>query len=239
MLVTTSGFPISLPADDFGYRFGGPGLNGKFVSIRWTAPETLAMRVPSLVSLEMRKDTETDTPYAVDAAGLVVFGAGGPYADKAIRRAAALIRALPDTPLAAFLEKTKSMPVSTETERLIKQRIGQDIFRASLEDYWSGRCPITGITDRALLRASHIKPWAACDADEERLDVYNGFLLTAHLDAALMTFDEEGGLLWSSKLSEKAKSILKDGDVKQIRLAPAHRAYLAHHRERFRILEAI
>jgi putative restriction endonuclease len=135
------------------------------------------------------------------------------------------------------------MPASTEAERLVKQRIGQDIFRASLEDYLGGCCPITGISERALLRASHTKPWADCETDEERLDVYNGFLLAAHFDAAfdaaLMTFDEEGGLFWSSKLSEKAKSMLKDGGVKQIRLAPAHRAYLAHHHARFRVQEAI
>ena len=138
-----------------------------------------------------------------------MFGAAGANADKAIRRAAALIRALPDTPLAAYREKTKSMPASTETERLAKQRIGQDIFRASLEDYWSGRCPITSITDRALLRASHIKPWAACDSDEERLDVYNGFLLAAHLDAAfdaaLMTFGEHSAILLSPRLSESQR----------------------------------
>ena len=152
------------------------------------------MRVPSLVSLEMRKDAETTAPYAVDAAGLVVFGAAGAHADKAIRRAAALIRALPDTPLATYREKTRGMPESTEVERIAKQRVRQDIFRASLEDYWSGRCPISGISDRALLRASHAKPWAECETDEERLDVYNGFLLAAHLDAAfdaaLMTFDD-------------------------------------------------
>ena len=196
------------------------------------------MRVPSSVSVEMRKDAESGAHYSVDDAGLVVFGASGPHADKAIRRAAALIRALPDTPLTIYWEKTRTMPASTEAERLVKQRIGQDIFRASLEDYWGGRCPITGIADRALLRASHTKPWADCKTDEERLDVYNGFLLAAHIDAAfdaaLVTFDEEGGLVWSSKLSEKAKSILKDGDMKQIRLAPAHRAYLAHHHARFR-----
>jgi hypothetical protein len=102
MLANTSGFPISLGPDDFGYRFGGPGLNGKTVSIRWTGPETLVMRAPSKVVLEMRKDAEGGAPFAVDEAGLVVFGAAGPYADKAIRRAAALIRALPDTPLAAY-----------------------------------------------------------------------------------------------------------------------------------------
>jgi hypothetical protein len=236
MLANTSGFPISLGRDDFGYRFCGPGLNGKSVSIRWTAPETLAMRVPSLVSLEMRKDADTAAPYAVDAAGLIVFGAAGPYADKAIRRAAALIRALPDTPLAAYHEKTKSMPALTETERLVKQRIGQDIFRASLEDYWSGHCPITGIVDHALLRASHIRPWADCESDEERLDVYNGFLLAAHLDAAfdavLMTFDDDGAILLSQRLSETAVALLRKG-ADRIRIAEGHKVYLSHHRARF------
>ena len=242
MLANNSGFPITQGSDEFGRRFSGPGLNQKSVSIRWAGEDTLVMRVPSSVSEEMRKDAESGARYSVNDAGLVVFGASGPHADKAIRRAAALIRALPDTPLTIYWEKTKTMPASTEAERLVKQRIGQDIFRASLGDYWGGRCPITGIADRALLRASHTKPWADCETDEERLDVYNGFLLAAHLDAAfdaaLMTFDEEGGLLWSSKLSEKAKSILKDGGVEQIRLAPAHRAYLAHHHTRFRVQEA-
>jgi putative restriction endonuclease len=243
MLANNSGFPITQGRDEFGYRFSGPGLDQKSVSIRWTGQDTLAMRVPSSVSTEMRKDAESGAHYSVDAAGLVVFGASGPHADKAIRRAAALIRALPDAPLAAYWERTRTMAANTEAERLVKQRIGQDIFRASLEDYWSGRCPITGVADRALLRASHTRPWAACETDEERLDVYNGFLLAAHLDAAfdaaLMTFDDEGGLLWSSKLSGKAKSILKDGGVKQIRLAPAHQTYLAHHHARFRVQEAI
>jgi putative restriction endonuclease len=129
-----------------------------------------------------------------------------------------------------------SMPATTESERLAKQRVGQDIFRASLEDYWIGRCPITGIADRALLRASHVKPWAACDTDKERLDVYNRFLLAAHLDAAfdaaLMTFDDEGAMLLSPKLSEKAAVLLRQG-ADRVRIAEGHKAYLKHHRARF------
>ena len=42
-----------------------------------------------------------------------------------------------------------------------------------VSDYWGGRCPLTGITDVALLRASHIVAWAECD-DAHRLDVHNG-----------------------------------------------------------------
>jgi hypothetical protein len=32
-----------------------------------------------------------------------------------------------------------------------------------------------------LLRASHAKPWSDCASDSERLDVFNGFLLSAQL----------------------------------------------------------
>src|ERR1039458_5220747 len=67
--------------------------------------------------------------------------------------------------------------------RWIIQRIGQDIFRDALMDYWNGHCPMTGITEPELLRASHIVPWADC-TDAQRLDVYNGLLLSALWDAA-------------------------------------------------------
>jgi HNH endonuclease len=54
-------------------------------------------------------------------------------------------------------------------ERLVIQRIGQNVFRDALMDYWGGRCPLTGISEPALLRASHIVPWFDCD-DAQRLD---------------------------------------------------------------------
>ena len=87
---------------------------------------------------------------------------------------------LPDAPLEKFLAKTKSIPRSTEAERLVVQRVGQDIFRKALMEYWKGRCPLTGITDPALLRASHIGPWAECETDALRLDVHNGLLLISN-----------------------------------------------------------
>jgi hypothetical protein len=80
---------------------------------------------------------------------------------------------LPDAPLVRFRAKTAGLLRATEVERLVIQRIGQDVFRDALMDYWGGRCPITGITDSALLRASHIVPWSEC-SDEQRLDVPSG-----------------------------------------------------------------
>ena len=87
----------------------------------------------------------------------------------ALDRVYKLAVSLPDAPLARFRAKTAGLPRTTEAERLVIQRIGQDVFRDALMDYWSGRCPITGITDPALLRASHIVPWSECN-DEQRLE---------------------------------------------------------------------
>lgn len=57
---------------------------------------------------------------------------------------------------------------------------------------------LTGISDTALLRASHIIPWKDCASDRERLDVHNGLLLSALWDAAfdrgLVTFGDDGFL---------------------------------------------
>ena len=100
-----------------------------------------------------------------------------------------LARALPVEPLRVFEAQTRTLPRTTEAERLVIQRVGQDVFRDALLSYWGGRCAVTGVAEPRLLRASHIKPWAKCETDAERLDVYNGLLLAAHLDAAF-----DGGL---------------------------------------------
>src|SRR5262249_6295038 len=89
----------------------------------------------------------------------------------------------PDAPLTRFQVKTAGLPRTTEAERLVVQRIGQDVFRDALMDYWGGRCPLTGLTESALLPASHIVPGADC-SDQQRLDVHNGLLLSALWDAA-------------------------------------------------------
>src|ERR1019366_8583612 len=103
---------------------------------------------------------------------------------------------LPDVPLKAFEKATAELPRTTEAERLTVERIGQNLFRQALIEYWSGRCPLTGITDPALLRASHIVPWAECETDALRLDVHNGFLLSslwdAVFDAGLVSFTGDG-----------------------------------------------
>ena len=147
-----------------------------------------------------------------------------------------LAASLPDRPLRTFQSKVRDLPRSTEAERLIVQRIGQNIFRESLMDYWQGRCPLTGITDPALLRASHIIPWSECESDADRLDVHNGLLLSALWDAAfdrgLVTFSDDGEPSFSPDLSDSGRNELRWQS--HIPLTDDHRARLACHRARMK-----
>jgi len=153
----------------------------------------------------------------------------------ALHRTYGLGASLPDAPLLEFERRVAGLPRSTEAERLVVQRIGQDVFRDRLMNYWQGRCPLTGISDPALLRASHIIPWADCESDAERLDVHNGLLLSALWDAAfdraLVTFDDQGRPEFSPSLSEQARAELRW--ISPISLTGEHRRQLIHHRGRF------
>lgn len=158
----------------------------------------------------------------------------------ALPRVYQLAASLPDAPLREFQAKIKDLPRTTEAETFVIQRIGQDVFRAGLMAYWEGRCPLTGITDRALLRASHIISWSECASDAERLDVHNGLLLSALWDAAfdraLVTFDDDGAPVFSSDLSKEARQQLRWHAP--IPLTDAHRRRLMVHRERAALLVA-
>lgn len=156
-----------------------------------------------------------------------------------LRRAYLLSRTLPDELWRVFAEKTAALPRATEAERQVIQRVGQDVFRSGLLDYWDGRCAITGLAVPELLRASHIKRWADCELDSERLDVFNGFLLAAHLDAAFdagfITVGDDGAVVVSDSLDGEARALLGLDRPARIRaLAEGHRRYLVWHRRAFR-----
>jgi hypothetical protein len=109
-------------------------------------------------------------------------------------------------------------------------------FRGSLLNYWEGACAVTGIALPALLRASHAKPWAECATDAERLNIYNGFLLCAHLDAlfdrGLLTFTDSGTGLLSPEISEKTRTSLNlNGPILLRWCSPHHVPFLQFHRQ--------
>ena len=95
--------------------------------------------------------------------------------------------------------------------------------------YWQGLCSLTGITDPALMRASHIVARRDCASGADRLDVNYGLLLSALWNAAfdcgLVTFDDDGRPACSSRLSPTSRVELRWQDL--IPLNHAHRARLA------------
>jgi putative restriction endonuclease len=160
-----------------------------------------------------------------------------PSLHRLVRRAFQLGKALPDELLHRFSSEVRGLPRATEAERLVVQRVGQGIFRDGLVEYWDGRCAITGFAVSALLRASHIKPWAACETDAERLDVYNGLLLAPNFDAVFdqgfITVDESGVIVFSAALPESARQTLGLASAPSLRgNVKRHQSYLAWHREK-------
>jgi predicted restriction endonuclease len=123
---------------------------------------------------------------------------------------------------------------TTERETITKARIGQGQFRESLITYWS-TCAVTGCQEPKLLRASHIKPWSKSGATE-RLNLYNGLLLSPTLDvcfgSGFISFDDSGNIMVSSTLSEKDMTALGvNSEMKLSNIEPEHRKYLVYHRE--------
>lgn len=130
------------------------------------------------------------------------------------------------------LEKIINDPNTTATEKaaLVKSRIGQGVFRDKVMQHWSS-CAVTGCSDTSLLVASHIKPWKK-STDSERLDQWNGLLLSPNLDKAFdkgfITFETNGAIRLSPLLTDAAK--LGITSSMKIVLQPKHEKYMAHHR---------
>ena len=159
-----------------------------------------------------------------------------------LHRAAELALSLPDQAAVIFVEKVKQeltaiTSFDTEVERIVRQRVGQDTFRKALLDYWGGACAVTGVNLPEVLRASHAKPWADCTTDEERLNVFNGLLLTANLDAlfdrGLISFHENGQIVYSDRLTTSQRTHLQLENSLRLRwITPEHQIFLLWHRER-------
>ena len=147
-----------------------------------------------------------------------------------------LSRSLPHEPLARFEKLVREAPSTTEVERIRKERVGQDVFRQALMDYWDSTCSVTGIGNPALLRASHIIPWAKCESDEERLNVHNGLLLVATLDAAfdsgLISFADSGEIIISQRLEpDDCSRAAIDRSLRLRNISTEHQTRLQYHRE--------
>jgi putative restriction endonuclease len=124
----------------------------------------------------------------------------------------------------------------TQRAQLVQARIGQGKFREEAMRVWNDRCALSDISHSRLLRASHIKPWSE-STNLERLDPYNGIILSANLDAAfdcgLISFEDDGTIKVSEKLSEHDRMALGLDILKVPEFTAKHVSYLAYHRLKF------
>lgn len=124
----------------------------------------------------------------------------------------------------------------TERKQLIDARLGQGAYRKKLLKQYK-QCQLTGIDHDVLLRASHIKPWSA-STNKERLDPFNGLLLSANVDAlfdkGLISFYDDGTLILSPAVNEKKLlKLIGIDSASKIDLDPNSYPYLKWHRNKY------
>lgn len=127
--------------------------------------------------------------------------------------------------------KSSQIPPTTKLQ-LIQARYGQGKFRESLLSLYP-ECPITNINLNTLLRASHIKPWRN-STNFERLDKFNGLILTAHFDALFdkgyISFEDEGSLLISKSCIDVIDKLNINRNI-TIKIYDESKKYLKWHRD--------
>lgn len=229
-------------ANEHGYRIG-PEEAGRWIFFRSaSAPGEIGLAAASvsgpffmsvvLQGVARALDAQPATPWAKGHAGAFIFATRDDL-HAGVQAVYRLSVSLPNFPLEKY-EKAVAGIGETEGERVQKFRIGQNIFRDALMEYWNGSCPLSGISSPALLRASHMMPWSDCATDAQRLDVHNGLLLSALWDAAfdagLVTFDDDGLVLTSAQLNGVARDALALDKTPRLVLRDEHRPFLAYHR---------
>ena len=234
--------------------FGGRGENwdheGWLVPVRWTKLEAPVQ--PKALIDQLRPTLPTKyAPLTKEGNGLQsVYLATIPeamaavfvQASKEIDQAAKIpsfeienepVRRFEDRVEAAI--KNNTTIDTTEKQELVLARRGQGKFRRNLEQI-EDCCRLTGVRDRRFLRASHIEPWRLCETNHERLDGYNGLLLTPtfdHLfDKGYISFSDDGAILISDRLPNEVRCSLGLAQAVNAKtLTEAHEKYLAFHRK--------
>ena len=133
------------------------------------------------------------------------------------------------------IENIKKENNTTVRKMLIDARLGQGKYKKELIKV-ENKCRFTNLSEPTFLIASHMKPWRECENDE-RLDPYNGLLLSPQYDLLfdkfLITFEDNGVLLLSENLGEDIK---REWNLIQPEHAPFHKKqlpYLNYHRNQF------
>lgn len=133
------------------------------------------------------------------------------------------------------VDKTEKK-IEEEVNSIKRGRDGQQKYREKLLEQCS-YCPFTMVADDRLLIASHIKPWAVSN-EKERIDPYNGYMLTPTydrlFDQGFITFTEDRHVHISNFLSNRTCKLLGLEDDKFIQILPMDEKrikYLEFHRQ--------
>ena len=223
-----TGFPISAPKPD---EFGSAGENwsndGWFVPVSWAAvgqafrPKDNIERLRPLLPKRYAPIqstgngnqaaylTKIDRSLLEELMRLGAFNPDPAAEEQGIADDETIIESIEDK-IQANIEADTSLD-KTEIEAVIKARKGQGAFRRNVERI-EARCRVTGLEDKRLLIASHIKPWRACETAQERLDGANGLLLAPHIDRlfdiGLISFEKSGVMYVSNTLDAYTKDCL-------------------------------
>jgi hypothetical protein len=122
---------------------------------------------------------------------------------------------------------------ATEKQSVSLSRIGQGKYRVDLLDIW-GSCAITNVNVPEILKASHIKPWKDSN-DFERLDPYNGLILTPTLDSlfdrGFISFENNGRILVSKEVETYSKQLNISSEMRLRKHFDSNNQYLEYHRD--------
>ncbi len=110
-----------------------------------------------------------------------------------------------DLPLLQGSKKLSSVVNKNKTNRL-RAEFKKYVF-ATYED----KCAISGVSNSALLRASHIKPFSACKSNNDKVAATNGILLNAFYDACFdkgyFTIDKNYKIIVSKHINDNSQFI--------------------------------
>ncbi len=130
-------------------------------------------------------------------------------------------------------ETEKPEILGGEREVICKARVNQTVYRKYLLQRYD-RCCLCGIDTPELLVASHIQPWCNSNS-QEKVDIDNGFLFCPNhdwlFDRGWISFDEDGKILISDKLSQNNRQFMNIHEHMHIKLTEGNKKYLKYHRE--------
>lgn len=128
--------------------------------------------------------------------------------------------------------------------QLVKVRVNQNFFRAMVIASYNNKCCITGLSNKELLVAGHIRPWGV--DEKNRMNPQNGLALNALHDKAfevglitiLPNYKIKVGSILKKSKDESVKSYFLKYDNQSIilpkRFLPAKEFLEYHNDERFK-----